>query len=196
MLRPATFSFVAILEISNHPFLIACCDHKRRVAMCLALPAPSLEKKLVRRSNRGTIWSQCSCCNSNKLNHQLKIARSASGTCPQSTCQLPPGSLTPCSRGLWKLEHGNGCKYSTRSEMQFHLKLTSRCFATCPICIAEKFKLIRFLANHLVIVFPIGQKILVQLHLWVMNLHLFGVVEIGGKFLERPDIADLVGLAM
>ena len=42
----------------------------------------------------------------------------------------------------------------------------------------------RFLANHLVIVFPIGENNLVQLHLWVMNLHLFGVVEIGGKFLE------------
>ena len=45
MLRSAMFSFVAILEISSHPFLIACCDHKRQVAMCMALPAPSLEKK-------------------------------------------------------------------------------------------------------------------------------------------------------
>ena len=38
----------------------------------------------------------------------------------QSTCQLPQEA---CSRGLWKPEHGNGCGYSTRSEMQFQLKL-------------------------------------------------------------------------
>ena len=89
------------------------------------------------------------------------------GTCPQSTCQLPQGSPTPRLGGQWKLGHGNGCRYSTRSDMQFHWKLSALLFCNLFYLHPRKFKLIQFLANHLAIVLPIGENILVQLYLWV-----------------------------
>ena len=99
-------------------FLIACCDHKRRVAMCLALPAPSLEKKACAEAElRYNLVSML------LLQDLLQVHAS------QSTCQLPQEA---CSRGLWKPEHGNGCRYSTRSEMQFQLKLNVLLFCNLP----------------------------------------------------------------
>ena len=103
MLRSATFSFVAILEISNHPFLIACCDHKRRVAMCLALPAPSLEKKA---------------CAEVESRYNCKICFRYMPLSQHASCRKKHAR-----EGYGNLSTGMAVDTAPVSEMQFQLKL-------------------------------------------------------------------------